>query len=101
MQSRFRKALATVFLLPAIASVAVIRLYQRTLSPDHGPMRHLYPHGCCRHEPTCSNYAIHALKTRSFPVAIFLTAKRIFRCNPWTRVSDEKMKSVIAKELQS
>ena len=79
----------------------MIRLYQRTLSPDHGPMRHLYPHGYCRHEPTCSNYAIQVLKTRSLPIAIFFAAKRIFFCNPWTKLSDEKMKSMITKELRS
>ncbi len=95
MRKHLRKALATVFSLPAIVSVAAIHLYQLTLSPDHGPLRHLYPHGYCRHHPTCSDYAIATLKVRSFPIAILLTAKRILSCNPWTKVSDEKLKAVI------
>lgn len=98
MQTRLRKALATVSALPAIVSVAAIRVYQHTLSPDHGPLKRLYPHGFCRHESTCSSYAIDTLKTRSFPIALGLIAKRILSCNPWTPVSDERLKKVIENQ---
>ncbi len=99
MISAPRKALATVSLLPATLSVMLVRLYQRTISPDHGWLRHLYPYGYCRHEPTCSQYAISTLRTRRYPIAIALIAKRIAFCNPLTKPSDEKIKAVIAKTL--
>ena len=38
--------------------------------------------GGCRFEPSCSHFAEEALRTRSFPVAVALTAWRIVRCNP-------------------
>lgn len=41
----------------------------------------------CRHTPTCSNYAKEAYENFSFPVASFLTAKRILTCNPLFRPS--------------
>lgn len=95
-----RKALAPVSSLTAIVFIVLIRIYRKTVSPDHGPLRHLYPHGYCRHEPTCSSYAIDALKTRSLPVALFLIAKRILSCHPWKEVSEEKMKTMIDKTLE-
>ncbi len=100
MPSLPRKALATVSSLPAIVSVMLIRIYQHTLSPDHGPIRHFFRYGCCRHDPTCSMFAIEALKTQSFPIALFLIAKRILGCHPWKEVSDEKMKTVVAREME-
>ncbi len=97
MTSHFRKALATVCALPATISVAAVNLYQVTLSPDHGPLRHLYPYGFCRHEPTCSEYAKDMLHKRSLPVALVLITRRILSCHPFTKLSDEKLRSVIRK----
>ena len=40
--------------------------------------------GCnCRFHPTCSNYAIQAIKTYSILYAIKLILIRVIRCNPW------------------
>ncbi|MBP7113919.1 MAG: membrane protein insertion efficiency factor YidD [Candidatus Peribacteraceae bacterium] len=97
MTSAFRKALATVCGLPATISVALVRVYQYTLSPDHGPLRHLYPHGFCRHEPTCSQFAIETLRIRRYPVAIFLIIRRILSCNPWKTPDDERLRACIRR----
>jgi putative membrane protein insertion efficiency factor len=94
MPSAFRKALATVLRLPAIVSVLCIRIYQATLSPDHGLLKHLYPHGYCRHHPTCSEYAVQTLKTRSMFVAPFLILRRLLSCHPWAPLTDEKLKAM-------
>lgn len=40
-------------------------------------------HSSCRHIPTCSNYAIEALKTYGTFKGSYLAIKRIFKCNPW------------------
>ena len=39
--------------------------------------------GGCRHYPTCSVYAIDALKLHGPGRGSWLAAKRILRCHPW------------------
>ena len=63
--------------LGARALTAVIRGYQRWLSPMFGQR--------CRFYPTCSAYAVEALNTRGALVGSVLAAWRILRCNPWAR----------------
>lgn len=61
-----------------------IRLYQKTLSYDHGPMRIFYPHGYCRFYPSCSEYTARAIKKygvfRGYGKGFF----RVLRCTPWS-----------------
>ncbi|MFL6528922.1 MAG: membrane protein insertion efficiency factor YidD [Chthoniobacterales bacterium] len=38
----------------------------------------------CRFRPTCSAYAVTAVKTHGFPKGVWLTGKRLVRCGPWT-----------------
>ena len=52
-----------------------IRIYQKAVSP-------LFP-ACCRFQPTCSHYAVEALKKHGFLKGSILTVWRIARCNPW------------------
>lgn len=52
----------------------IIRLYQKIISP-------LLP-ARCRYYPTCSNYAIHALRLYGFR-GINLTIHRLARCHPF------------------
>ena len=37
----------------------------------------------CRYQPTCSSYAVEALKTHGAFRGTALAAKRIARCHPW------------------
>ena len=70
-----RLILAAPFLLP-------LYLYRWILSPA----LHLItgPLGCgCRFQPTCSRYAIQALKTHPLHRALWLIIKRVGRCHPW------------------
>ena len=62
----------------------VIRLYQRTLSPDHGTMRSRYPYGYCRFYPSCSEYSYQAVERYGALKGAWLAVLRILRCNPWT-----------------
>lgn len=62
--------------------VALLRLYQRTLSPDHGFGRLLVPGGACRFEPTCSSYAISAIELFGVRRGGVLAARRLLRCHP-------------------
>ncbi len=37
----------------------------------------------CRYQPTCSQYALDALRTHGGLKGGWLAARRIARCNPW------------------
>lgn len=54
--------------------IALVRLYQIVLSPLLGPR--------CRFHPTCSSYAIEALRRHGAWRGSVLTARRIVRCHP-------------------
>ena len=55
--------------------IALIKLYQLIISPLLGNQ--------CRYTPTCSQYGIEALRKYGPIKGLWLTAKRIARCNPW------------------
>ncbi|HEX8332588.1 MAG TPA: membrane protein insertion efficiency factor YidD [Segetibacter sp.] len=59
----------------SIPFIWIIRGYQYIISPMLGPK--------CRFTPTCSQYAIEALKKYGLFKGSWLSAKRIVRCNPW------------------
>jgi len=61
---------------PAELLVAPIRFYQRFITP--------YTPATCRYYPTCSAYAVTALRTRGAVVGTLLTIWRLLRCNPWS-----------------
>jgi uncharacterized protein len=58
-----------------LLAVILIRVYQGTLSPLIGPS--------CRFEPTCSQYAIDAIRRFGVIRGAWLAVKRIGRCHPW------------------
>ncbi len=61
------KSVSWLFLL-------IVYVYRLTLSPLFGSQ--------CRFHPTCSVYAIEALKTKELHKALFLILKRLSKCNP-------------------
>jgi len=77
--------------LPRKVISLLIGLYQRTLSPDHGPLKHLFPYGYCRHEPTCSEYGKRVLLKRGVFIGGVLLIARLLTCHPWKKPSEEKI----------
>jgi hypothetical protein len=65
--------------------IDLIKIYQKTLSPDHGFFKARWPHGYCRYHPTCSQYAIEAIEQHGIIGGTVLAVKRIVRCNPWAQ----------------
>jgi putative membrane protein insertion efficiency factor len=59
----------TIALTPIVA-------YQRLISPAL-PRR-------CRYEPTCSSYAVQALREYGILRGLVLATWRLLRCNPWS-----------------
>jgi len=63
-----RRLLVALLLIP-------VKLYQWFISPVIG--------ASCRYTPTCSAYTIEALKKHGPFKGLYLSIKRILRCNPW------------------
>lgn len=55
--------------------IFLIRGYQLLISP-------LLP-ASCRYTPTCSSYALEALRKHGLIKGGWLALKRIFSCHPW------------------
>lgn len=55
---------------------APIHLYRWLVSP-------LLPRGVCRFHPTCSAYALQALERHGPLKGLWLTARRLVRCQPF------------------
>jgi putative membrane protein insertion efficiency factor len=60
--------------------IVLVRTYQIVVSP----LLHMIagPGMGCRFEPTCSRYAIEALKVHGPIRGLWLATKRILRCHP-------------------
>jgi len=66
-------------------ALKLIRIYQKTLSFDHGLLSMLYSEGFCRFEPTCSEYTYQAIDKYGLIKGGFIGFWRVLRCNPWNR----------------
>jgi putative membrane protein insertion efficiency factor len=73
--SLLRRIAASVCRLPAWVLIALVRVYQWTLSPLVG--RH------CRFEPTCSAYFIRAVRKYGAVRGAWRGILRICRCHPF------------------
>jgi len=74
-----------IVFVPRYPLLWLIRLYQKTISPDHGVFKFLHPHGYCRFYPTCSEYGYQVIKKRGIFIGIPKALWRIMRCNPWSK----------------
>ncbi len=54
--------------------IFMIKIYQLLISPIMGQN--------CRYYPTCSSYCIQSFQKHNTFKAIYLTIKRILKCNP-------------------
>ena len=57
-------------------AVAPIRAYQRVVSPAVGNR--------CKYYPSCSEYAVQAVKRFGILRGLVLAGWRLLRCNPWS-----------------
>ena len=58
-----------------------IRAYQLTVAPTQTFL--FGPTAGCRFTPSCSQYAMEAVRTRGAIAGSWLATKRICRCHPW------------------
>jgi putative membrane protein insertion efficiency factor len=58
------------------AAIFLVRAYQRGVSPLLGAR--------CKYHPSCSQYALEALRELGFARGLLVAAWRLLRCNPWS-----------------
>jgi putative membrane protein insertion efficiency factor len=61
--------------LPRLLLIGLVRVYQYTISPHLGPT--------CRFHPTCSQYAVQAVREYGVLKGLVLIFYRVGRCHPW------------------
>ncbi len=57
--------------------IGLIRFYQLVISP--------WMPSSCRYHPTCSQYSLEAFRKHGAMKGLWLTAKRVVRCHPWSK----------------
>ena len=77
--------------IPTFLTVMMIKVYQKTISFDHGLFKFMYPNGYCKFYPSCSEYAVDALRKKGLMRGSFLVIKRLWRCNPWSEGGIDKV----------
>lgn len=70
-----RLTVRTLAAIPARLLSGLVLVYRYTLSPLLGPR--------CRYLPTCSDYALEALRRHGALRGGWLCARRLCRCHPW------------------
>jgi len=55
--------------------LALLWIYQRFISPALGP--------ACRYYPSCSQYAVEAIRMHGPLIGPYLAVWRLLRCHPW------------------
>jgi len=71
--------------LLAKGSIFLIKIYQKTISPDHSELGKTKPFHGCKFYPSCSEYGIKVIKKHGFIFGLPKMIWRIMRCNPWNK----------------
>ncbi len=74
--SGLRTALGGLAAATSAVLIALLRVYQYALSPMLGQR--------CKYYPSCSNYAVEALRLHGPVRGTGLAAWRVLRCNPFS-----------------
>ena len=69
--------------------VALIRLYQKWISPAFAPR--------CKYYPSCSSYALTAIQSYGLK-GVAMATWRVMRCNPWSHGGVDYVKVQVQTE---
>lgn len=83
----------TMFTFTARKTVLkIVKIYQKTLSFDHGFFSFLFPGGFCRFNPTCSDYGYAAIEKYGVFRGGIKALWRVLRCNPFSKGGFDPLK---------
>ena len=71
-----RSTLVWLLRLPGRVLLGLLWLYQHVVSPLTPP--------ACRYYPSCSQYAVIAIRRHGALRGTWLAGRRLLRCHPWT-----------------
>ena len=78
-ERRYQRMLTVIMflisLIMVIPLILLVKCYQLCISPFTPPS--------CRFIPTCSQYALEALRRHGPLKGLYLAIRRFLRCNPW------------------
>jgi putative membrane protein insertion efficiency factor len=77
LRSRESKLIKAILLLPRFLGIALVYAYRWTFG--------LLSSGSCKYHPSCSQYALDALRRYGLVRGSILAGWRLLRCNPWSR----------------
>ncbi len=69
----------------------LIRLYQKTISPDQGWLKPFFPNGFCRFNPHCSEYCYQAVNKYGLFFGLIKCMFRVARCHPWSKGGNDPL----------
>lgn len=75
MNDTFQRIFKIIRKMAIFPLIVLIRFYQICISPLKPPT--------CRFTPTCSAYALEALRKHGLFKGFWLAVRRILRCHPW------------------
>ena len=75
MNDTFQRIFKIIRKMAIFPLIVLIRFYQICISPLKPPT--------CRFTPTCSAYALEALRKHGLFKGSWLAVRRILRCHPW------------------
>lgn len=78
----------------------LIRLYQKTLSLDHGLLSYIYSERLCRYYPTCSQYTYVAIERFGIFRGTYMGTKRILTCHPWHEGGIDEVPEIRERDIQ-
>ncbi|MBQ3173237.1 MAG: membrane protein insertion efficiency factor YidD [Alistipes sp.] len=71
----FKRSWSVAKRVLSLPLILLVRFYQLGISPLKPPS--------CRFTPTCSQYALEALRKHGPFKGLYLTIRRLLRCHPW------------------
>lgn len=77
---------------PRLIVLKLIKIYQKTLSFDHGFLKVFFPGGYCKFQPTCSDYGYQAVEKYGIIKGGLKALWRILRCNPFSKSKHDPLK---------
>jgi uncharacterized protein len=83
----------TVGAVANATALAVVYGYQAVLSPFAG--------GACRFTPSCSAYAVEAIRLHGAARGLWLALNRVARCHPWGGFGHDPVPQTVSRSGQA